>query len=201
MPAANKNDKQIMDVSKPGKSAPSASSKPIIVGHRTVVQDPMVTAAVDPEADSPEVGQETVPVAVVTSPSATKKVITPISDVPEAAAETEESAVANTENESVEQTSEDTSDSAVVDAVIDQVGDKKNDNKVTEEERKKQEHIEKLVVDKKYFIPIGKLTHRRNLTVVWVLLLIVIAAAGLLAATDAGMVDPGFDAPTNFIKE
>src|SRR5688500_10351004 len=37
-----KKQPQVMDVSKPGKTAPSASSRPIIVGHKPVVQDSMV---------------------------------------------------------------------------------------------------------------------------------------------------------------
>lgn len=40
-----KKDDKVMDVSKPGASAPDASSRPVIVGHRTILQDPMVKSA------------------------------------------------------------------------------------------------------------------------------------------------------------
>lgn len=40
---SSKKPSQFMDVSKPGKIAPTASSRPIIVGHEPTVQDPMVT--------------------------------------------------------------------------------------------------------------------------------------------------------------
>ncbi len=54
----NKDDKKLMDVSRPGKSAPSATSRPIIVTHGPIMQDPMVNdtaKAVDsiPESDEP----------------------------------------------------------------------------------------------------------------------------------------------------
>ena len=37
--------KQVMDVSKPGKSAASATARPLIVGHGVSVQDPMMVPA------------------------------------------------------------------------------------------------------------------------------------------------------------
>jgi hypothetical protein len=41
------NDKKFFDVSKPGKAMPPSSSRPTIVGHRTILKDPMVNADVD----------------------------------------------------------------------------------------------------------------------------------------------------------
>src|SRR3989344_1198355 len=35
--------KKVFDVAKPGKTAASASSRPLIIGHKTLLQDPMVT--------------------------------------------------------------------------------------------------------------------------------------------------------------
>lgn len=40
--STKKTTPRVMDVSKPGKSAPAATSKPVIVGHKPLVQDPMV---------------------------------------------------------------------------------------------------------------------------------------------------------------
>ena len=39
------------DVSKPGKSMPSSTSRPSIIGHRTLLQDPMVTPTAEPKED------------------------------------------------------------------------------------------------------------------------------------------------------
>lgn len=44
-----------MDVAKPGTSAPDASARPVIVGHRTLLQDPMVTPAQNDEDKAEEV--------------------------------------------------------------------------------------------------------------------------------------------------
>lgn len=195
MPAANKNDKQVMDVSKPGKTAPTASAKPIILGHKPPVQDPMVTATVDPEAENPEV-ETVVPEAV--SPASSKKVISPLSaaDKEETTAETSEET--KPAEDQPTPPSDDT-DSVIVDAVIDQVGDKKNIDKVTEEDRKKQEHIDKLIADKKYFVPIGKYHGKSSGNVFIVTLLLFVIFMGLLVMIDAGTLDPGFTLPFSLI--
>lgn len=44
------DDKNIMDVSRPGESEPSANSRPIIVNRKPIVQDPMVREAPDNSA-------------------------------------------------------------------------------------------------------------------------------------------------------
>ena len=41
-PTSTSTDKKIFDVAKPGKSAPTASSKPIIITNRPILKDPMV---------------------------------------------------------------------------------------------------------------------------------------------------------------
>lgn len=38
-------DKKVFDVAKPGKTAPPSSSKPVIIGHKVMVEDPMVAKA------------------------------------------------------------------------------------------------------------------------------------------------------------
>lgn len=40
--SGGKNAKKIFDVTKPGQSSPDASSKPVIIGHKPLVEDPMV---------------------------------------------------------------------------------------------------------------------------------------------------------------
>lgn len=81
--AQNKSShKQVMDVHRPGKVAPSASSKPVIVGHKPTVQDPMVNEEKSmPEDDSKEHKIE----VKRTAP----KVIAPLSTSEEVASEAE----------------------------------------------------------------------------------------------------------------
>lgn len=64
---ARKKDetKKVFDVSKPGETAASASSRPVIVGHKTLLQDPMVTTTAPPvvktkkpKPDSNDIGSD-----------------------------------------------------------------------------------------------------------------------------------------------
>ncbi|MBI5906959.1 hypothetical protein HY857_02785 [Candidatus Saccharibacteria bacterium] len=56
-------DDRIFDVSKPNRSAPSATSKPIIVGHHPIMNDPMVTGRDNEPAQTPAVPQPFAPAA------------------------------------------------------------------------------------------------------------------------------------------
>lgn len=85
-PAATrkKSTKQVMDVARPGKTQPSASSRPVIVGHKPVVQDPMVNEGKKmPETSDSEEHKITVK---RTSP----KVIAPLKSAEDIAAEAKE---------------------------------------------------------------------------------------------------------------
>jgi hypothetical protein len=196
-----KDPKQVMDVSKPGKTAANATARPVIVGHRSIVQDPMVNAA---EEANPDVPKEE-PAPTVTP--AGKKVITPISE-PENPADEEAVQESEQPAESAEQAAEapvdstdgESSETAVVDAVADQVGAKKKEEQLSEEEKKKQEALDKLVAEKKYFVPIGKAHHKSRKTAPIVLLVLLLLVAGGLAAVDAGVLDIGVDLPFDIIK-
>lgn len=220
--ASDKNKKQVMDVARPGKTPASASSRPVIVGHKPQVQDPMVTTeeTKDETSETPETTPE------ATSPAMSKKVIIPLSEADKKADEPAEDEPTEDASEEPEQPSEmaeepeekesapaaeeteepkapepeDSTDSAVVDAVIDQVGDKKQDEIEAEEERKRQETIEKLVAEKKYFVPIGKAHKKSNqISLVFTLFLFVVLV-GIFAAIDAEVLDAGFKLPFDLIK-
>lgn len=199
MATAGKNTpgKQVMDVSKPGKSAADATTRPIIVGHKPLVQDPMVTTAEDinPEA-TPEVTEQEEAVA---SPATTRKVIAPITPVePEEEADKPEETPVETETEPEVESS----DAAVVDAVVDQMGSKRKNDQLSEEEKKKQAALDKLVEEKKYFIPIGKSRHkRRTRWAGYAAGLAVLLAGGTLLAADARVINLGFEPPINFFKD
>jgi hypothetical protein len=222
MAASDKNKKQVMDVSKPGKTPASASSRPVIVGHKPQVQDPMMTTE-ETKDETPETSETT---PEVSSPALSKKVITPLSEadkdadepaedepteeaseepeqVSEAAEEPDEKQAAPVTEEAEEPKTpepEDSTDSAVVDAVIDQVGDKKQDEIEAEEERKRQETIEKLVAEKKYFVPIGKAHKKSNQISLVLTLLLFVVLVGIFVAIDAEVLDAGFKLPFDVIK-
>ena len=204
--------KPVMDVSKPGKTAADATARPIITGH-AMMKDPMVTEDTTPtEGVTEEVATtETEEVKSVT-PSTTHKVIQPLESA--AVEEVSESPVeAEKPSEQTDPVPEETkeepkkeettvSDDAVVDAVLDQVSDKKEETKESEEEHKRQELVDKLVEEKKYFLPINQVHSRRNnrlaLLVLGALLPVIV---GLGLAADAGAINLGFKVPFDFIKD
>lgn len=210
-----------MDVSKPGKTAANASSRPIIVGHGPQVQDPMVTS----DEDNKEAEETS---TKLTSPANSKRIIAPLSEtekesdtteasvpenladaetmvdaepVEEATPETDESVVEEAPEEPIEpEASEPSAESAVVDAVIDQVGDKKKDEIEAEEERKRQESIDKLVAAKKYFVPIGKVHKKSNRIWLILTLLLLLVLLGLVAAIDAEILESSISLPFDLIR-
>lgn len=205
-----KESMQVMDVSKPGKTAADATARPIIIGHGSMAQDPMVNPAENKNPDAPEKkpDSEAIPVG--------KKIILPISEQEKSAEEIKETTPEQAEEpktpdaeakpeaepepaEPQETSGESSSDSAVVDAVADQV-DVKKQELADEEDKKKQEAINKLVSDKKYFVPIGKAHKKsRNFTATFILLVLVVVI-GVVLAIDAGLLDIGVDLPIDLIK-
>lgn len=215
MPAAKKPEAQIMDVSKPGKSPAEPSARPVIVGHRSLVQDPMVTST---EASKPE-SSKSEGEAKPTSPSSGKKVIVPLNEqaaepskadqfAPEelrnasGSAEHATSASEETKDHGGTEGSTDTiSEAAVVDSVVDRVdvGTKREEEQKAEEERKKAEALEKLIVEKKYFVPIGK-AHQATKRGVWVLTAVLLLIfIGLVGAIDAEVLEFGFSLPFDLL--
>jgi hypothetical protein len=196
MAAAGK--KPVMDVSKPGTTPADATTRPIISGH-AVMKDPMVNPESDKEDATDALAGDTPKEAL--APSASHKVIQPMS-----ASETkpEKDAETPAAPSTVEKDTPDTeiTEDAVVDAVLDQVNDKKKEDAVSAEEEKRQELVDKLVEEKKYFLPINQAKARRKskfiLIVVAALLPVVV---GLGLAADAGAINLGFKVPFDFIKD
>lgn len=212
---ANKSSgKKTMDVSKPGESTPNTSARPIVVSHQPMVQDStMVTTESKPATEA----SGTKPITMTHS----DKVIQPVGeDTPAETDETSEpkpkqpaETIESTEQSETPETSgdeqktekpeSDTSgtEAAVVDAVVDQATeDKKKQNQLSDEEKARQAVVQKLVEEKKYFVPVGQVSHRRNQRVLIVLLaLLVLLAAGYLAL-DAGLVESPVELPIDLIK-
>jgi len=225
--AASKSDKpkatekKVMDVAKPGKSAPSSTSKPVIVGHKPMIQDPMVTPS--------ESGEETTTSSEekVTSTRSVKKIV-PLGDQEEAkkedaaddepAAETaeddskEEKSKESTAEETTEAVAEEapaeaetaeekpsTDETAAVDAIASQAT-KRKEGDLTEEEKKKAEAINKLIEDKTYYLKIGHANKKRNSTIYALLALVLVVLVGGTLAIDAGMVETGITLPFDLIS-
>ncbi len=205
MAESEKNSKKPMDdVTQPGKSAPSATSRPIIVTHGPMMQDPMVQKEAKPE----EVKLSTVAhEKVINEPTSTKVEVKDGADsVPIEVARAEEPKPAEKpELEVTEPVSATPSepkpddDSVPLDgdsgAAVEAVADAAKDKKKTDDDQKEIEamraKVDQLVAERKYYVPLGVASHKRHHRTALIIVLILLAAAvGAAAfAYDAGLLD------------
>jgi len=181
--------KRVFDVAKPGESKPDETSRPVIVGHKMLGRDPMVS-----DGNSEKTGTDSPKTADI--PSRTAKKIEPLraeeqSESPASSTKTAEAAV------KPEEVKPEDNDAAVVDAVLEQTDKKKN--KDSEVDDQKMAEIQKLIDSKKYFVPIGSPARKRNAGIGALLVLIVLVGAAV-AAVDAGLLLPGTTLPFDLIK-
>lgn len=197
MAASSKDsDAKAIDVAKPGKTAPDTTARPVIITHRPMVQDPMVKS--EEKADEPTDTKADSSKTKVATGSHGDKVIQPVSMSPDAeTAEPEDKADEETPSPDAEASSE----AAVVDAVVQQTeATGKKNGELTEEDKAKEEHLQKLIADKTYFVSVGQVARRRNrrASVVVILLIVVLAAGGYLAL-DAGVIHSTIKLPVDLI--
>lgn len=199
-------DPRVFDVAKPGQTAAAATSRPVIVGHGSMIkQDPMVKPATPKEKIS----------------TASSKTISPINDIDNKKEQTDKSEV-NEDKESVE-TPEEVSDKGQSETVEDKKTADESDaspnssreisanvlaDKALESKEKKQraeleekraQQVEELVSSKQYFVkihqgPTGSSAGN------WLLGLLLLVAIVTLIAIDAGLVDIGVKLPFDLIK-
>lgn len=200
-----------MDISKQGSITPDTTSRPVIVTHKPVVNDPMVKSEKETEkVDNPSQS--------ITSTH--NKVIKPLTDEEnlaeeqikseetrdeaqptEVASSTTESNPAEPETKPDETIDETNSDSAIVDEIASQAGkNKKPDPKIEEANKKKLADIQKLIDDKKYFLPIDQIAHKRNQITLIIIIVLTLLLAGLYIAIDAELLDLGISLPVEFIE-
>jgi hypothetical protein len=154
-----------IDVTKSGGAEPQPTTKPIIVTNRPILKDPMVK---DPD------GKEHQPVSatgkVVAAPAGLVDKKTPV-DMPKPTSDAaNKPAVKPTETPA-------SSEKAVMDAVAAKSAGKDKPAAQTEEEAKRQAQIDKLIEEKKYFLPIGQVTKRKKNIQLLIVLGVVVAAA------------------------
>ena len=215
------SDKSVFDVSKPGKSAPSATSRPIITGHGPMLKDPMVNdkqADEKPSEESPKTKTTAKVIVPVDTPEDEDKIEVSRSKPADKKPADENTEVETKPPEDSEVKSEETDKPAEAvattgsvdtapqaeglgSAAVDQALNKQPTGP-TKEEIARQEQIEGLVEAETYFLPIGQVTRRRNnrRAVVVLLVVLLLALVGGYAALDAGLVDAGFELPFDLIK-
>ncbi len=198
-----------MDVSKPGKAAPDPTARPVIVGHKPLLKDPMVSgdqAAADTQKSVEEKpltphAEKVIAPPVADEVPAEQKSPEPTSENPEASgAAADKADTAKSEEESDSPPESD--DAAVVDALAEQAGNsKKKPGEQTDEEKKRQDAIDKLIEEKKYYIPTKAASRKRKARWNLVALLVLLFGAGGYLLVDAGIVGAGIKIPFNFIPE
>lgn len=153
----NKNKAPVMDVSHPGTSAPSHTSRPIITGSGTMLRDPMFRDSESQKADD----TETAEAEEAKVPSASDKVILPLSqkegdgdvnDGDSKPKQASEDVERQKEEEAIEESADSTASdgSAIINAVIDtSVGNKNTTRQVVKDD---EERLQELINSKKYFV-------------------------------------------------
>lgn len=178
-------DKKTMDIAKPGNTAPDTTSRPVLVTHRPMVQDPMVNQTKKDDDESEGESKQ-----ITTHGS---KTLQPV-----------DTSLKRDDSEAAKQTSNPDSESkkeeAVIDAVVGQAESKQKQGELSGEEKAKQEHVQKLINDKTYFVSIGQVAKRRNRQMYVILLVLILAVMGVYVAIDAGFIKTSIKLPVDFIK-
>ena len=193
------NSAKLFDVAKPGKTPPSATSRPVIVGHGSMVKnDPMVVRG-DTEKDE---GKQPFKISVrelkivPDNPEAAEEDITASESEEDGAAAEEPPAETPAQEEVVPAASE----TGVVDSLMNEVDAKQADKKQKKELETLTNELEKSIEAKEFFVPIGlESRHRSNQILLILVLILVLGVAGLNFAIDAEVVNIGIDPFTDFI--
>ncbi len=182
------NKEPVFDISKPNNTAPSATSRPVITTHNPILKDPMMKDSSEPNrTDDPK------PLTV-----SREKVIAPITEQTVTSEAEDAKSTTASEDEAAEATKKE-SEAAVVDAVAEQAGKKKK-NESTKEDMARKAELEKMIEDKKYFVPIGQVNRRRNKRWFWAtFILLLLSAVAVYAAVDANILDLGIKLPYELI--
>lgn len=206
----------VFDVSKPGETAATPTSRPIIVGHKVMVKkDPMVSSEASDEDSKPT---EEAPSKLVHKKETTIK---PPSEEPNEEQKAEEALPAEekaAEPETPEEKPEpsvapkseeeeagkpESTGTGAIGALADEASAKRQGQKAKEEEEKKQAHIEELIKSGKYHLPVHDAAYSGSRTFslfINTLLIVLLLATGAILAHDAGYIDLGLDLPFDIIK-
>jgi len=200
--------KSISDVSNPGDSTPSETSRPIIVSNRPMLKDPMMVGgkpkekpAVDPQIPEEDEEHDKAP----TGDKIEVKEVDVQPDTPKEDAKPAEEKPVTTEAPEAEaekpKDDKDKTETPVTDADGNEITNPDAEIKKAEEAAARDEAMQKMVDSKQFFLPINALEQRRThrFIVLGIALSIVLALAWLDIALDAGLIHlGGIKAVTHF---
>lgn len=186
------NSSAVFDVSKPGSTPASPTSRPVIVGHQSAIkQDPLLSGDINADKAASTKGPEP-----AFQRTAMKKIKPLETKDPEPTKE-----IVETEEPENAESSED-SDKTAIDTLAGEIDQKAQENEQLKAETEHAEKIQALIDNKKYQLPITeggkKAASERAIT--WLLIFLLVAAVGAWFAIDAGYLDIGIDLPYDLIK-
>lgn len=195
------------DVAQPGKTPASATSRPIIVGHPSIMKhDPMVVGDKTNQTSEEQTVRVTRELKLqpdkAETADADDEQSSPTVDetIVEETTQTEEQAATDsTEHESADMA--ESSGSGVVNTLVNEVDAKQADKKQKEDLEAKTKELEKTIESKEFFVPIGVASRRRsnNLTLISLVVIVVAVLAGINLSIDAELIDIGIQALTDVL--
>lgn len=215
----SKSTPQVNDVAKPGLTAATPTSRPIITPHGGMIkQDPMVSGGsddkvVEEKSESrismkPELKIKPVSGDTPEDDDKEEDKAEPKQDK-EADKPEQEDSKADTKDETEEdkpagdKTDDSTGDeSAAIDSLASSAGSGKQTAQETEQEKKRGEKITELAESKKYYVSIVEGGHKASYErlLVWLILFLLLVGAGIYLAIDAGYLNIGINLPYDFIS-
>lgn len=221
-----KSAPQVNDVAKPGETAATPTSRPIIVGRGGMIkQDPMVVDGKDEEAveaagaNTGKLSKRSAvtiePVSEEAKEPADAKLETenednspddstnqPAEDGQDTGKDEESSQDEEQPDDSAKREEDDSSDSAEIESLATSAEARKLSAKQEEEDQKRSQQIQELISSKKYFVPIVEGGHKASSQrfMSWLLLLLLLVAVATYMAIDAGYLDVGISLPYDIIR-
>jgi hypothetical protein len=186
------------DVAKPGTTTANATSRPVVVSHKPMIKDPMVSnsGSNEPKATVSNTGK------LIKPPSETEPTEAAAQATPTEATVVASDTTAVTETadepeiEPADETEVASDAKAEVDAVLDQAADKNKDRLAEEQAAEHAKNLEHLIESKKFFVPIGDTPRRHRLKLLlWLILLGILALGILWYMIDANIIDFGIKLP------
>lgn len=190
--AKSQDEKSAVDVARPGKSAASPTTKPIITGHQLLPQDPMVSGSQSLKPDKPKIVQTKIKPELKIEPADKNELET----APDKASPSAAASESKTDNQPAvedEATASDNNRPA-------KLAPKDQPPSI---DQAHQQLVDKLVADKKYFLPIQNTKQQRS-TRQFLVTFLVVLVVGLVVIDlliDSGLIKSNIQVPLKLFKK
>ncbi len=179
MNAKNDDTSGVFDVAKPGQSRPDTTSRPIIVGHKSMVEDPMVTASAstsvaaskkdnDEQDSSLKSTEDKIAPHEAHPVSPLHETVAPEPPTPEPPTKPSEDNPKTSDSSAIQQAESDKKEKET----------ETSEEKVSDEEKARQATVQKLIDDKQYVVHVGEEKRQRSKRIL--LLILGVGAVALL---------------------